>query len=281
MEPHLDGRIVALMQTRHAAELAALVERHGGVPVAVPCLREAPIEDSSPLDQAIAALTATPIDLAVFQTGVGTDRLLSAATRAGAGEAVLARLEPAVVLARGPKPLAVLLRHRVRVDRRTPEPHTTAEVVRLIEDDLAGRRVLLQHYGSPNLPLAALLRDRGADLLEVSTYIWRLPEDLGPIRSFLQRLPRGDVDLTVFTSASQVDNLYQVAELEGVEERLTGWLARSTEVAAVGPVCAAALRARGVPVRIEPVRPKMVPLVRALCEHVATRETPTVSAPFQ
>ncbi|MEA2669823.1 MAG: hypothetical protein QOG45_43, partial [Chloroflexota bacterium] len=46
MEPHLGGRVVALMQTRHAAELAALVERHGGVPVAAPCLREAPVEDA-------------------------------------------------------------------------------------------------------------------------------------------------------------------------------------------------------------------------------------------
>jgi uroporphyrinogen-III synthase len=269
MEPHLRGRTVALMQTRHAGELAALVERHGGVPVAAPCLREAGVEDAAPLDAALRAVAGAPLDLAVFQTGVGTDRMLVAAAAAGLDEAIAARLEAAVVLARGPKPLAVLLRNRVRVDRRTPEPHTTAEVVRLIEDDLGGRRVMLQHYGSPNVDLAALLRERGADLIEISTYQWRLPLDIDPIRRFLVRLEAGELDLTVFTSASQVDNLFHVAELEGVDDRLAGWLGTRTEVAAVGPVCSAALRARDVPVRVEPARPKMVPLVRALCDHVA------------
>jgi len=270
MEPGLDGRTVALMQTRHAGELAALVERHGDVPVAAPCLREAAVEDAAPLDAAIRATVAAPLDLAVFQTGVGTDRFLTAATAAGQVAAVAARLEDAVVLARGPKPLAVLLRNRIRVDRRTSEPHTTAEVVGLVEEDLRGRRVLLQHYGSPNVDLAALLRGRGAELIEISTYHWRLPHDLEPIRRFLVRLEAHQLDLTVFTSASQVDNLFHVAELEGVDDRLATWLAERTDVAAVGPVCAAALRARGVPVRVEPVRPKMVPLVRALCDHVAT-----------
>lgn len=273
MQPHLGGRTVALMQTRHAAEIAALVERHGGVPVAAPCLREAGVDDPAPVAGALAAVAAAPLDLAVFQTGVGTDRLLAAAAGAGLAAAISARLRAAVVVARGPKPLAALLRHRVRVDRRTVEPHTTAEVVRLLDADLRGRRVMLQHHGSANVELAALLGERGADLVEISTYTWRLPHDLEPVRSFLVRLEAGELDLTVFTSASQVDNLFQVAELEGVDDRLAGWLGGRTEVAAVGPVCAAALRARGVPVRVEPARPKMVPLVRALCEHVGAAPT--------
>ena len=269
MEPHLDGRTVALMQTRHAAELAALVERHGGVPLSAPCLREAAVDDVGSLEAALRRVVEAPLHLAVFQTGVGAEGLLDAADRAALGEALTARLAAAVVLARGPKPLAVLLRRGIRVDRRTAEPHTTAEVLGLLEANLDGWRVLLQHYGSPNLELATALRRRGGDLVEVSTYHWRLPLDLEPVRRFLRRLEAGQVDLTVFTSASQVDNLFHVAETAAVDDRLAGWLAERTEVAAVGPVCAAALRARGVPVRIEPVRPKMVPLVRALCEHVA------------
>jgi uroporphyrinogen-III synthase len=269
MEPDLGGRSVALMQTRHAAELAALVERHRGVPLSAPCLREAAVDDVDSLEAALRRVAEAPLHLAVFQTGVGAEGLLAAAARAGLAEALAARLSAAVVLARGPKPLTVLLRHGVRVDRRTPEPHTTAEVLGLLEAGLEGWRVMLQHYGSPNQELAMALRRRGADLVEVSTYQWRLPLDLEPVRSFLRRLEAGEVDLTVFTSASQVDNLFHVAEAEAVDDRLAGWLADRTEVAAVGPVCAAALRARAVPVRIEPARPKMVPLVRALCEHVA------------
>jgi len=269
MESPLGGRTVALMQTRHAAELAALIERNGGMPLAAPCLREVDVEDAAPLEAALRAVTAEPLDLAVFQTGVGTDRLIAAATAAGLGGRLTERLAAAVVLARGPKPLAVLLRHGVRVDRRTPEPHTTNEVVELVEDDLRGRRVMLQQHGAPNLALSDLLRGRGGHVVEVTTYQWRLPVDLEPIRRFLELLEARAVDLTVFTSASQVENLFHVAELEGVDGRLAEWLAERTEVAAVGPVCAAALRDRRVPVRVEPAKPKMVPLVKALCEHVA------------
>jgi uroporphyrinogen-III synthase len=269
MEPHLDGRTVALMQTRHAAELAALVERHGGVPLPAPCLREAAVEDAAPLEAALRRVAEAPLHLAVLQTGVGVEGLLAAAASAGLAGVLATRLAGGVVLARGPKPLAVLLRHGVRVDRRTAEPHTTAEVLGLLEADLEGWRVMLQHYGSPNRELSTTLRRRGADLIEVSTYHWRLPLDLEPVRRFLRLLEAGQVHLTVFTSASQVDNLFHVAEMEGVDDRLAGWLTDRTEVAAVGPVCAAALRARAVPVRIEPARPKMVPLVRSLCEHVA------------
>ncbi len=263
----LGGRVVAVLQTRHHAVLAALIERHGGVSYLAPCMREVAIDDRVPLRAALERLAQTGLELAIFQTGVGTAALFDFAMELGQDRMLAQRLAGATVLERGPKPLAVLLKRGVRVDRRTVEPHTTVEVMALVDKDLSGRTVLLQHYGAPNQVLVNFLRNRGAQVLEVTTYGWSLPQDLAPVRRFLADLPNRRVDATTFTSASQVENLFQIAEQDGCGAQLAGWLSERSVVASIGPVCTRALSEHGVRVRVEPDRPKMVPLVKALCEY--------------
>ncbi len=273
----LGGRLVAVLQTRHNTELAALIERHGGVPYLAPCMREVRIDDRAPLQAALERLAQIGVDLAIFQTGVGTAALFDLAVELGQDRMLAQRLANATVLERGPKPLAVLLKRGVRVDRRTVEPHTTAEVMALVDEDLSGRTVLLQHYGAPNQALVDFLRDRRAQVLEVTTYGWSLPHDLAPVRQFLCDLPKRRIHATTFTSASQVENLFQIAETDGCVAQLPGWLSERSLVASIGPVCTRALNARGVEVRVQPDRPKMVPLVKALCEYFSVGPDPEPS----
>jgi uroporphyrinogen-III synthase len=273
--PPLLGRTVGILQTRHAHELAALVERYGGVPLAAPCMREVRAGDDEELRGRIRALVAEPAGVFVFQTGVGTTALFELAAEAGLDGALAEAVLGALVVARGPKPQAVLLKRGLRVDRRTESPHTTDELLRVLEDvALEGRRVALQHYGSPNERLAAHLRARAAEVIELSSYRWALPDDVAPVVRFLDELRRGRVAITAFTSASQVENLFLVAEDGGLAAELPAWLNERTVTAAIGPACAAALRQRGVAVAIQPEQPKMAPFVRAIAEHVPS---PTVN----
>jgi uroporphyrinogen-III synthase len=245
-----------------------LIERHGGIPYLAPCLREAPAEDRALLKEALELVAGQPIHMAIFQTGVGTASLFAAAAELGQDRALRDRLAAAIVVERGPKPLSVLLKHGVRIDRRTVEPHTTAEVMALIEEDLSGRMVLLQHYGVRNTALVTFLAARGANVLEVTTYNWALPHDLAPVLAFIRDLAHGRIDITTFTSASQVQNLFEIADEDGSATQLADWLRDRTVVAAIGPTTAQALAEHGITVRVQPERPKMVPLVRALCEHI-------------
>jgi len=262
------GLRVGLLQTRYAAELAALIERIGGVPILAPCLREVRNDDDAELRERLSALVSAPVDVFVFQTGVGTAALFDLAAEAGLGERFGEAVRGALVVARGPKPLTVLLRLGHRVDRRTEVPHTTDELVWLLEAvDLEGRRVAVQHYGSPNQRLVAHLRDRAADVIELYSYRWALPDDVGPIVRFLDELCGGRVAVTAFTSASQVENLFMVAADRGMEGELPGWLNERTITAAIGPTCARALEQRDVAAVIRPERPKMVPFVRAIADH--------------
>jgi uroporphyrinogen-III synthase len=224
---------------------------------------------SAALQQAVAA----PFDLAILQTGVGVRALLALADENGLREELLRRLDQAVVVARGPKPLAALLSNGVRVDRRTPDPHTTAQVIALLEDDLASKRVLVLQFGVVNDALLEVLRERGAEIVSLSPYAWDLPVDTAPVRAFLDALSGGRVDITTVTSASQVDNLFRIAEQAGIsDEHLAEWLRQRTLVAAIGPVSARALEDHGVSIGLMPATPKMVPLVRALCERVEADE---------
>src|SRR5205807_4517622 len=104
-----------------------------------------------------------------------------------------------------------------------------------------------------------------------TSYRWALPEDVSPILHFLEELAAGRVTVVAVTSASQVENLFTVAADAGCASSLPDWLNRLTTTAAIGPTSARALAERGVRVVIQPQRPKMVPFVRAIREHLGAR----------
>jgi uroporphyrinogen-III synthase len=173
-------------------------------------------------------------------------------------------LAGSLVAARGPKPTAALRSRKVRIDRSAKEPYTTVEVLESLEDlSLRGACVVVQRYGETNVELEKALRAKGAEVVEIPTYRWALPENTGPLVELIEALGRGEVDATVFTSASQAHNLFLLAEKLGKEGPLAASLSR-TLVASIGPVCSAALREHGVTIALEASPPKLGPLVAAL-----------------
>jgi uroporphyrinogen-III synthase len=90
-----------------------------------------------------------------------------------------------------------------------------------------------------------------------------LPEDTAPLLRLIDALGRDVIDLVAFTSASQANNLFAVAQYDGKEESLKQSLGR-TLVASIGPVCSAALRNFTVRVDIEAKPPKLGPFIEAI-----------------
>ena len=266
----LAGRRIGVLQARHGREFAALLEREGASVLWAPCMREVRSDDDEELRARLAEVVRRPPDVFVFQTGVGARAVFELAAASGLDEGLAGAMRSALLVARGPKPLTVLLGLGFRVGSRTAEPHTTAEVRRLLDsEELAGRRVAVQHYGSPNRALVDYLRGRGAEVVELFSYRWALPADPGPVHRLLDELAAGRLAATAFSSASQVENLWAVAADAGWEGEVAGWLNERTATAAIGPACAGALEERGVVVGIQPGRPKMVPFARAIAGHFA------------
>jgi len=168
-----------------SVELAAMVERFGGVPYSVPAVRETPLEQPEDVGAFVAALCDGRFAIVVLMTGVGVAALLREAERLGRLDAALAALRNTITVCRGPKPVAVLRRHDVQVNITAAEPHTTRELLQALEPvAVEGKTVGFLHYGERNETAADGLRARGAAVSEVCLYEWRLPEDV----TALQRL---------------------------------------------------------------------------------------------
>jgi len=266
----MKSRTVAILESRLSTQLADLIARRGARVIAAPALAETPDVDPDAIARLVSGLAARPAKLGVFQTGVGTRALFEAIDALGVTQALLDALAKSVVAARGPKPTAALRARGVRIDRSAAEPYTTAELLAAIADvPLKGERVLVQRYGASNEELDHSLQARGAEVVEIATYRWSLPADTGPLIALLDALERGEVDATVFTSASQAQNLFALAERQGRDRTLASHVDR-TIVASIGPVCSAALRGLGVKVSLEAKPPKLGPLVAALDEALSS-----------
>jgi uroporphyrinogen-III synthase len=269
--PTLKGARVAVLEARMTAELSDLVRRLGGDVYAVPALREVPRLDQVP--GLIDALSAGRFSTVIFLTGAGVTALLREAERLGRLDETLTALRAITIACRGPKPLAVLKRHDVPVQVRAVEPYTTTQLLDALEGvALEATGVGLVHYGEPNQALADALSARGARLEEWCLYEWLMPEDRAPLAGLVRDLIDERVDAIAFTSQIQWRHLFQAAADLGQSEALVDVLNRHTLVAAIGPVCASALRACGVTPDILPAHPSMGSLIVALADYIELTE---------
>ncbi len=258
------GRTIALLESRFGEHLAELIGKQGAMVLRAPALAEEPDIDLDAIRRLIENWAAQAFALAIFQTGVGTRALFAATDRLELTDRFLSALAACQVAVRGPKPSSVLRGRRVRIDLAAAEPFTTHEVLAAVSGvDVRGKSVLVQRYGGPNLELDVALEARAATVIELPTYRWALPEDCAPLRKLIDELAQGRVDCVVFTSASQVRNLFAVAQETDQAQSLRGSLG-NVVVASIGPVCSEALVAAGVRVQVEASPPKLGPLVEAL-----------------
>jgi len=139
----------------------------------------------------------------------------------------------------------------------------TRYLPKCIRRPLRGKRVVVQRYGETNRELQATLERNGADVTEIVTYRWGLPEDTAPLLRLIDALGRDEIDLVAFTSASQASNLFTVAQYDGKQQSLKQSLwpnARRFN----RPGSSAALRKLGVRVDIEAHPQKLGPLIDAI-----------------
>lgn len=258
---------VCSFESRRGEEMRSLLERQGLEATIAPSMREVPLCENPAAFQFAADVMAGDIDVVVFLTGVGARTLLEAIGTRFDRASFLEALNRCVIVVRGPKPVAVLKDWGMRIDHRAPEPNTWRELLATMSAalPLSGQRIAVQEYGVPNPELLRELAARGATVTAVPVYRWEFPQDVGPLRDAVQRTIRGEFDALLFTSAHQLDNVVQLAELDGCRD---AWLtaARKCVMASIGPTASETIRGYDLPVHVEPSHPKMGTLVRELAE---------------
>jgi uroporphyrinogen-III synthase len=260
----MNGKRIGILESRLGSQMAELIARRGGVPVHAPSLSEIPDIDRDFIARMVAEMESRPIHLAIFQTGVGTQALFKTTDSLGLTDVLLGHLAVAKVLARGPKPTGILRARNVRIDLSPADPYTTVEILDLLRSvELAGKRALVQRYGVTNRELEDALKAAGAEVVEIPTYRWSLPEDTRPMVALMDALDKSEIDAVAFTNAAQIYNLFELAELLGRAASLPAALNR-TLVASIGPVCSETLRKFGLTVGLEASPPKLGPFLSAL-----------------
>ncbi|HXT75973.1 MAG TPA: uroporphyrinogen-III synthase [Candidatus Eisenbacteria bacterium] len=267
------GLRVLSLESRRAPEMAKLIATFGGNATVAPSMREVPIESNTEAQGFTRALLAGGFDLLILLTGVGTRALTRVAETVCPREDFISALRRLPVVARGPKPMAVLKELEVPVALAVPEPNTWRELLAALDGKtetlpIQGKRVAVQEYGASNPQLLAGLSKRGAQVTRVPVYEWALPEDTGPLRAAVTSIANGNVDVAVFTTSVQVIHLLKIAEEMHLAEKIRGAFGKIL-VGSIGPLTSEALREHDLPVDFEPSHPKMGFLVNELAQRSA------------
>ncbi len=269
-EGGFSGLRVLALESRRAREMAQLISNNGGVPVVAPSTREVPAESNAAVVSFVSGLLKNQFDVVIFLTGVGTRALAQAAEPVCPRTQLVAALSRITVVARGPKPVAVLRELGVPITFAVPEPNTWREILQLLDQNrdqvpLKGQRVAVQEYGVPNPELVSGLAERGAQVFPVHVYNWSRPEDLNPLRAAITSLARNEIDAVLFTSSVQLYHLLEFADEMKLRQDVLRALGRAI-VGSIGPVTSEALRSYGVQVDLEPSHPKMGLLVKEVAD---------------
>ena len=254
------------------SELAELVRRHGGVVRAAPAVREAPLDCAGIVADFLNRLETPARRVHVFLTGAGATALLQETERQGRLPLVIESLKRGTIVCRGPKPTAALKRYGISPNLSAASPYTSIELLEAMAGiDLVDVEVSVVHYGERSEALAGALRLRGAVLNELCVYEWRLPDDIGPLQDLARALVTDQSDAVIFTSQVQWKHLLHVASGLGLADAMVQALRTHVVVAAVGPICSAALIETGIHPQVVPDNPKMGRLVTALAQHFSAR----------
>ena len=223
----LNGVRVALLEARMGTELAALVQRYGGVVRSAPAVREAPIDCADVVADLVSRLETPARRVHVFLTGAGATALLQEAERQDRLPFVVESLKRGTIVCRGPKPAAALKRYGLSPHISAASPFTRHELLEAMAGiDLADAEVTIVHYGERSGALADALRLRGAALNELCVYEWRLPDDIGPLQDLARDIVTREVDAVIFTSQVQWKHLLHVASDMGLADAVIRALGR-------------------------------------------------------
>lgn len=267
------GLRVLSLESRRGAEMAKLIASSSGVAIVAPSMREIPLETNTEALSFGRKLAQGGFDVVIFLTGVGTRALARVVETIYPLQQYFTELRKVSIVARGPKPLAVLREWNIPIAVTAPEPNTWREVLRALDENaesvpLKGRRVAVQEYGVSNPDLLAGLVERGAQVTSIPVYEWGLPEDVGPLRAAVAAIASGEIDVILFTTAMQVNHLLQIAAEMKHEDPVRRALSRMV-IASIGPTTSERLREYGIRPDMEPTHPKMGYLVSEAAQRSA------------
>jgi uroporphyrinogen III methyltransferase/synthase len=255
----LKGKVIGVTRAREqAAELAELLEECGAKVLFIPTVEFAKVGNECALRPIVHCigefdwLLLTSPNAARFFC-----ELLAAegVSLRGAGFPQVAAVGSATAQAARTAGMTV---HHVATS------HQGSELVKELETELAGKRVLLPRSDRASGDVPEALRRIGAEVCVVTVYLTRMPDDSANVLRALEDSPP---DVIVFASPSA---FYHFAQMVGEEVMRT--LTVHTEFVSLGPVTSMAIRSCGFPVAAEAREATMEAMRNSVVEFCAAKK---------
>lgn len=271
----LTGFRVGVTAARRSEEQIALLERRGATVVHAQALSVDPNRiDEVGLLAATKDVLAQPVDIFVATTGIGLKSWFAASERWGLQAELLAHLDKAEILARGPKSVGALRRFGLR-ELWAPESEAFEDVLgHLRGRDLNGLRIVVQEHGQSLSMAAHALRRLGADVTTVAVYRVEGADDPEPMFDLIEQIAERRVHAVTFTAAPAIAALMDAAGTTGHRDEVVTAFQADVIASCIGPVTAAAFEMWGVP-SIYPERFRLAAMVKQLELELPSRATGT------
>ena len=252
--PLFSRHILVTRSKEQAGDLSERLAAAGAQVHTLPLIELVEPDDPSPLDRAISSLGDW--DWLLFTSANGVKFFFNRLLHLQRDVRALSHLRIAAV---GTKTAQALTERGIRADL-VPTDASQRGLIRAFSSlAVEGLRFLFPTSDLGRAELPDALTERGAQVEQVIAYQNRAPEI---DKTFSQRVGDDPIDLIVFSSPSAIHHAYEVFG----EREASALLAQST-IACLGSTTAAAARARGLRVEVQPEQSSTPSLVEAICAH--------------
>lgn len=274
-QPQLAGRRVVLAGARKGEEFTGPLERRGVDVTVAAALSYVDLADDHDLHAAIRDLIADPPDLLIMTTGVGWRGVLQAARTIDLESAFLDAVRSSRVFVRGAKARGGAQGSGLAVSF-CADSETSAELItRLAAEDLAGRRVAIQHHGSGSADLDDAVSAAGGQPVDLIAYRTAPAPDPTAVSRAIVDVIAGQVDVLAFTSAPLFTAYVQTAEADGNRQEFVDALRDGRcQVAGFGELTVKPMLELGLTPLI-PERSRLGALVKSVVAHLEATAPPS------
>lgn len=266
----LAGKTIAVTASRRIQEQVAAFERQGARVLVAPTVRIVSVADDTELHAATDHILAHHPDVLLVTTGYGLNGWFDSARERGLEEQLRKALAGATILVRGAKGRGAVRGLGFEDAGMAAQERTSALVDLALERGVAGKHVVVQQHGSPDVAQEARLVAAGAQVTAVVPHRWEAPERPELVGELINALVASELDAVTFTAAPAVSALFEVASAWGVLPQVVEAFKTGTIAAAVGPVTAEPLEEVGI-TPLAPERFRLGALVKELTAALSDR----------
>lgn len=257
----LNGKVIGVAATRRADIIKALIQKNGGFAKVFSIQGEQQLNEDI-CKENVREFLANPYDMVVLTTGIGAQTLENTAHDLNEYSNFIQKLNRSPLAIRGSKTLKWLKENSLSATFIAEDGIMDNLLKAMaVEQPCTDKRLFLQAYNQDDIALKSSLENLGYHVYISKPYQYMPPDD-NTLKNLKQEILNKTLDAVIFTSKTQVLNLFQHST-----EQLIQAFNEKVLAVAIGKVTASELKKKGIVNVFQSEKQKMGAMVVELSEH--------------